>query len=146
METKSVQHKIKINATAEDVWDALWDNEKYMQWAHEFLPGSRYKGKIEEGEEVQFLDGAQNGMQSRVLKVERDREVIFNHLFEIKSGTRGDSLNNMEERYFLDETEGVTTLSMNSETPSANYSEMNEAGQRALQRIKEIAEGQEFKI
>lgn len=142
MENKSIQQKVVINAPAETVWDTLWDHEKYRLWAQEYMPGAYYKGKVEEGEEVQFVDGEQNGMQSRVLKVDKNREVIFNHLYELKSGNRAESLNNMEERYFLDETEGVTTLSLNSETPSQSFDDMNSATANALQRIKEISENQ----
>lgn len=142
MENKSIQQKVVINAPAETVWNTLWDHENYRQWAQEFTPGSHYKGKLEEGEEVQFVDDQQNGMQSRVLKVDKNREVIFNHLYELKSGNRAESLNNLEERYFLDETEGVTTLTLNSETPSQSFDDMNSATANALQRIKQISENQ----
>lgn len=140
MKIQNVDQTIQINATAEKVWQVLWDKEHYKKWAAAFMSGSHYTGDLTQGGRIKFLDPENNGMESNVESLTENREITFHHLHELEAGKEGRSLGNMHEKYALDEQDGVTTLSINSDMPEEYFSEMDAATKKALQIIKELAE------
>jgi len=140
MKTQTINQKIDINASAEKVWQVLWNKDSYKKWATAFMPGSHYIGDLKPGGRIQFLDPDNNGMESDVESVTRNREIIFHHLFELEAGKEGRSLEDMREKYLLNEQDGVTTLSVSSDMPQEYFGEMDAATTKALQIIKELAE------
>ncbi|WP_407429447.1 SRPBCC family protein [Arcticibacter sp.] len=140
MKKQTINKSIEIQASAEKVWQILWNNDSYKKWATAFMPGSHYAGDLKPGGRIQFLDPENNGMESDVESVTKNREIIFRHLFELEGGKEGRSLGNMREQYLLNEEDGVTTLSVSSEMPEEYFGEMDAATASALQLIKELAE------
>lgn len=104
------------------------------------MSGSHYSGNLEKGGRVQFLDMSNNGMESDVHSLTENREVTFRHVHEIEAGKVGQSLGNMKETYLLEESNGVTTLSLTSDMPEQYFSDMDAATTKALQIVKELAE------
>lgn len=141
METKKIEQQIRIDATAERVWQVLWDSAHYKTWAAAFMEGSTYSGELQQDGLIRFHDGNGNGMESRVASITENREITFEHLHEIADGKAGQSFGNMREQYLLDEKEGVTTLAVSSEMPEQYFDEMDAAMKEALKIIKKLAEG-----
>jgi hypothetical protein len=55
---KQLQFSIKINAAKEKVWDTLWQDETYRDWASIIDPESYMIGDMKEGNEIQFISSA----------------------------------------------------------------------------------------
>jgi len=140
MKTQTINQKIEINASAEKVWQVLWNKDSYKKWATAFMPGSYYTGDMKPGGRIQFLDPDNNGMVSDVESVTRNEEIVFHHLFELEAGKEGRSLDDMREKYLLREQDGVTTLLVSSDMPEKYFEEMDAATTQALQIIKELSE------
>ena len=140
MKTQTIDQQIKIHAPAKKVWQVLWDNDSYRKWAAAFMDGSHYSGDLKQGGRIRFLDPNNNGMESEVASLTENREITFHHLYELEAGKEGESLGKLREQYTLEEQNGVTTLSLNSEMPSKYFEELDAATTRALQVIKELAE------
>lgn len=140
MKVKTIDQTIQINATAEKVWQVLWDKEHYKKWAAAFMAGSHYTGDLQQGSRIQFLGPDNTGMESNVESITPNRKITFHHLHELEAGKEGRSLGNMREKYSLDEQDGITTLSLESDMPEEYFTGMNAATKKALQTIKELAE------
>lgn len=140
MKLQTIEQTIQINATAEKVWQILWDKDHYKKWAAAFMPGSHYTGDLKQDGRIQFLGPDNNGMESNVESITENREITFHHLHELEAGKEGRSLGNMREKYWLDEQDSITTLSVSSDMPEEYFSEMDTATKKALQIIKELAE------
>lgn len=142
MKVKTIKQTIRINATAKQVWRILWDKELYKKWAAAFMQDSHYTGDLKQGSRIKFLGPDNTGMESIIESLAEYREVTFHHLHELEAGKEGRSLGDMREQYWLDEEDGVTTLSLNSDMPEEYFHEMDEASKKALQIIKELAEAE----
>src|SRR5437870_13524344 len=57
---KEMQFSVEINATKEKVWDTLWQDETFREWAGIIDPGTYMVGELKEGNEIQFIS-AENG-------------------------------------------------------------------------------------
>lgn len=140
MKSQTINQKIEIHASAEQVWEILWNRNNYKKWAAAFMQGSRYVGDLKPGGRIQFLDANENGMESDVESVTRNQEITFHHLFEVEGGKQGRTLGDLRERYELTERDGVTTLMVSSDMPEEYFEEMNSAMTEALQIVKQLAE------
>ena len=140
MEQKEINQKIEINAPAEKVWQALWNKDSYKKWAAAYKPGSHYTGDLKTGEKIKFLDPKNNGMESEVASLTENKQVTFRHKFEINEGEQGKSLNDWQEEYTLTDNGGATTLHMTSQMAAEYFDDMAAATQKALQKVKGLAE------
>ncbi len=52
---KELQFTTEIHAAKEQVWDTLWQDETFRQWAGLIDPETHIVGELKEGNEVQFL-------------------------------------------------------------------------------------------
>ena len=140
---ETLEYKIEINAAPEKVWTTLWDDMSYRQWTSAFTEGSFYVGTWEEESIVKFFDPNNNGMYSRVLKNEANKEMTFLHLGEIYDGVEtpqdwGDAT----ESYLLEETENGTNLIARIKTSEEFKSFFEEKFPNALQNVKNLSENQ----
>lgn len=140
MKKQTINQKIQIQASAEKVWQVMWNKDSYKKWAAAYMPGSHYVGDLKPGGRIQFLDPDNNGMESDVESVTKNREITFRHLFELEAGNAGKTLGDMREKFELVEKDGVTTLLVSSDMPEEYFEEMNTATTSALQIIKEMSE------
>lgn len=140
---ETLKYNIEINAAPEKVWTTLWDDMSYRQWTSAFTEGSFYVGTWEEESIVKFFDPNNNGMYSRVLKNEANKEMTFLHLGEIYDGVEtpqdwGDAT----ESYLLEETENGTNLIAKIKTSEEFKSFFEEKFPNALQNVKNLSENQ----
>lgn len=140
---ETLEYKIEINASPEKVWTVLWDDISYRQWTSAFTEGSFYIGTWEEDSMMKFFDPNNNGMYSRVLKNNPNKEMTFLHLGEIYDGVEvpqdwGDAT----ESYILQETEEGTKLIARINTSEEFKGFFEDKFPNALQNVKHLSENQ----
>ncbi|MCU7616931.1 SRPBCC domain-containing protein [Chryseobacterium sp. PBS4-4] len=140
---ETLEYTIQINATPEKVWTVLWDDTSYRQWTSAFTKGSFYVGTWEEGSMMKFYDPENNGMYSRVLKNDPNKEMVFIHLGEIFDGVEvpqdwGDAT----ETYILEETEEGTKLIARIKASEEFKGFFEDKFPVALQNVKNLSENQ----
>lgn len=141
---KEMQFQLEIHATKDQVWDTLWRDETFRQWAGIIDPGTHMVGDLNEGNEVQFIS-AENGygVTSLVEKLTPNEYLLLRHSADTKdSGAqeREKEWTGGAESYALTENEGITTLTVAFDVPPEleEYFETNYP--KALEKIKELAE------
>lgn len=139
-----MQFQVEIHASREKVWDTLWQDETFREWAGIIDPGTYLEGELQEGSEVQFIS-AENGygVTSLVEKLTPNEFLLIRHQADTQdSGAREreNEWSGGEESYTLTEKGGITTLTVAFGVPG----EMEEYFQvhypKALERIKTLAE------
>lgn len=138
-----LEFTIDINANPEKVWTVLWDDMSYRQWTSAFTKGSFYMGTWEEDSIMKFFDPENNGMYSRVLKNNPNKEMTFLHLGEIYDGVEvPQDWGNATESYTLQETEEGTKLIARINTSEEFKGFFEDKFPNALQNVKNLAENQ----
>lgn len=139
-----MQFRVEINATKERVWDTLWQDETFRQWASIIDPGTYMVGDLKEGNEIQFIS-AENGygVTSLVEKLVEGEFLLLRH----RTDTQGHGKQEREkewtggkESYSLAEKDGTTTLTTKFDVPpeQEEYFKLNYP--KALERVKALAE------
>jgi hypothetical protein len=138
---KKLQFSIEIKATKEKVWNTLWDDNTFRDWANNIDEGMYMIGIMEEGNEVQFLSPTGYGVTSLIKKLAKNQFVSFRHMADTNdSGLREKEWTGGEESYSLKECDGITTLTVALDTPPEQVENFNNSLPKALKRIKELAE------
>lgn len=139
-----MQFQIVIHAPKEKVWDTLWQDKTFRQWAGIIDPGTYMDGALQEGNEVQFIS-AENGygVTSLVDKLVPNEFLLLKHQADTQesgSQEREKEWTGGKESYALTERDGTTTLTVAFDIPpqleeyfAANYP-------KALERVKILAE------
>lgn len=138
---KTISFEKKIHAPIEKVWDTLWNDKSYREWTKHFTPGSHYESDWEIGGKILFLDADRNGMTATITKLEKPYEVIFNHLGDVLNGVEGEPYGKGSfEKYFLQELDGITTLTVSVDVDEEYEQDMNDGFTNGLEEVKQLAE------
>lgn len=140
---KEIQFVVEINATKETVWDILWQDETFRQWAGIIDPGTYMVGELKEGNEVQFLSGNGYGVTSLVEKIIPNEFLLFRHQADTQDNgkqEREKEWTGGKESYLLAEQNGVTTLTASFDVPPEQEEYFQATYPKALKRVKELAE------
>lgn len=146
---ENLQFKKSINAPADKVWKALWEDENYREWTTPFAAGSEAISDWKEGSTVQFLDGKGSGMVSEITKSIPNEFMSFKHLRSIKDGKEVmDDPKDKEwagslENYTLKESNGKTELTVDLKFKGMDEKMMSyfeDTWPGALDKLKEVAE------
>lgn len=149
-----IEHKIIIDASREKVWNTLWADASYRKWSAVFMEGSHIESESEtesgwkEGSKILFLGPDRSGMTS-VIAAKRPNEFMsFRHLGIVKDGVEDTTSDEAKkwlasENYTLKDTGGKTELTINfdGDIPADFVGYFNEAWPKALDKVKELAEG-----
>lgn len=140
----NMQFTVHINAPKANVWNTLWQDQTFRQWAGLIDPGTYMRGELEEGNQVQFIS-AENGygVTSLVEKVIVNESLILRHQADTQDSgeqERTKEWTGGTEIYKLTESDGVTTLTIEFDVPPEleEYFETNYP--KAMVKIKELAE------
>lgn len=141
---EEVQFSIDIHADRASVWNTLWQDESFRQWAGIIDPGTYMKGELRKGSEVQFIS-AENGygVTSLVEEVIEGEFLLLRHRADTKdSGVQGREKDwtDGKESYQLTENNGTTTLTAAFDVPPHMEEYFQKTYPKALARIKELAE------
>lgn len=141
---KQMQFTVEINAPKDKVWDTLWQDKTFREWASIVDPETYMMGELKEGNEVQFLS-AENGygVTSLVKKLVPGEYLLLLHEADTQdtgARTRQKQWTGGEESYALEEKDGITTVTTAFDVPEELEDYFNDAYPKALQRVKVLAE------
>jgi uncharacterized protein YndB with AHSA1/START domain len=138
------QFSIEIQAPREKVWNTLWDDKTFRDWASIVDEGTYMVGEIKEGNAVQFISSVSGyGVTSLIEKLDLNEFVSFRQTADTKDSgerEREKEWTGGEESYLLAETDGVTTLTVNIDVPSGLEEIFKDRFPKALERVKTLAE------
>lgn len=148
---KPIIKSIEINAPREKIWHVLWDDASYRDWCSLFSEGSYYDGTLALGEKVRFLgpnpvDGSIGWLLTEVTEFVPHEVMVFSFLWMVNNGidvTEGPGVDEwigLREQYHLTETDGVTTLAIDTVMADDYHEFMMDAWDKALARVKELSE------
>lgn len=150
---KKLQYKIEINTPVEKVYSTMLgiDNiETYKQWTAVFNPSSTYKGNWEKGSKILFIgtdeNGKTGGMISEIAENIPNKFVSIRHfgvLQDEKEITEGPEVEKWAgglENYSFEEMNGVTIVSVETDTIEEYTNYFEEHWPKALEKLKEIVE------
>jgi uncharacterized protein YndB with AHSA1/START domain len=135
------QFSIEIKAPRERVWNTLWEDKTFRDWANIIDEGMYMEGVIREGNEVQFISPTGYGVTSLIEKLVQNELVSFRHMADTKdNGEREKEWTGGEENYSLAENDGITTLTVDIDVPPGQEENFKNRLPKALERVKFLAE------
>jgi len=141
---KQMQFQVEIYAPKEKVWDTLWHDKTFRQWAGIIDPGTYMVGKLKEDNEVQFIS-AENGygVTSLIEKLMPNEFLLLRHQTDTQDNgnqEREEEWTGGQESYALTENAGTTTLTVAFDVPPElkEYFVVNYP--KALEQLKALAE------
>ena len=147
---KTLEFTKEINAPAQKVWDALWNETTYPQWTAPFNPtpdgGSLMRSDWKIGGKTLFLDTKGSGMISTIKTMNEPYEIVFEHLGEVIDGKEDTTSEKVKswagslEEYHLSENNGTTTLKASVQTGEEWEGMMNDGFTKGLEIVKKISE------
>jgi uncharacterized protein YndB with AHSA1/START domain len=140
---QAMQFSVEINATKEKVWDTLWEDKTFRQWAGIIDPGTHLVGEMKEGNEVQFISGNGYGVTSLVEKLVANALLLLRHQADTQEEgkqERDKEWTGGTESYKLVEKDGITTLTVTFDVPKNLEEYFKENYPKALERVKKLAE------
>ena len=139
-----MQFEIEIHATKEKVWDALWQDETFREWAGIIDPGTHMIGEMKDGNEIQYISGNGYGVTSLVEKLVPNEFLLLRHQADTQDSgesEREKQWTGGKESYSLSEKDAVTTLTAAFDVPPELEEYFTINYPKALGRVKELAEG-----
>ena len=141
---KKMQFSIEINATKQRVWDTLWQDETFREWASIIDPQTYMVGDLKEGHEIQFISSASGyGLTSLVEKLVAGEFLLLRHRADTQEDgkrEREKEWTGGEEIYSLEKKDGTTTLTVAFDVPPELEAEFKVTYPKALERVKVLAE------
>ncbi len=135
-----------INATCEQVWHALWNEDNYRKWTTVFSEGSTVETDWKKGSKVLFTDGKGSGMVSEIADNIPNEFMSFRHLGMVKDGVEDTTSEKVKdwagamENYRLKDAGGSTELEVELDINNEYKDYFADAFPKALQKVKEILE------
>jgi hypothetical protein len=140
-----MQFTLEIHATKEKVWDTLWQDETFRDWASIVDSGTHMVGDLKEGTEIQFIS-AENGygVTSLVEKLTPGEFLLLRHHTDTQEAgkrEREKEWTGGTESYTLTEKNGTTTLAVTVDVPPKLEAYFKVNYPKAFERVKALAEG-----
>lgn len=149
MKNQTIQKSIAVNASKENVWDVLLQDQFTRTWYAEFSPGSHADTDWQVGSKAIFTDDSKNGLVGKVITNQPYEVVSVEYQGVLVDGKEdydsadAQPVKGWKETYRLSEKDGVTQLSIESDMSEAYFESMSLAWEKALQKVKELAEGRQ---
>jgi uncharacterized protein YndB with AHSA1/START domain len=140
---KELQFSIEINAKKEKVWDTLWQDKTFREWAGIIDPGTHMVGDLKEGNEIQYISGNGYGVTSLVEKLTPGEFLLLKHSADTQDGgkqEREKEWTGGTESYSLAEKDGTTTLTLAFDVPLELEEYFTVNYPKAFERVKVLAE------
>ena len=145
---KEMKFTVEINASREKVWDTLWQDKTFRQWASVIDPGTYMVGELKEGSKVQFISLSSGyGVTSLVEKLTPGEFLLLRHHADTQEEGKRERENEWtggKESYSLTEKDSLTTLTVVFDVPSELEEEFNISYPKALEQVKVLAEGKKY--
>ncbi|MGF1662408.1 MAG: SRPBCC domain-containing protein [Kineosporiaceae bacterium] len=146
MATRLIEKQIDVDAARERVWEVLTGDTTYRQWTAEFAEGSYAETDWQEGSTVRFLGPDGTGLVGRVAASRRPEFLDVEYTGIVGDGSEDTASEHARswagthETYRLADSGGGTHLAISAPMEDAYYDDMVQAWDRALTRVKELAE------
>ena len=138
---QKMRFSIDIQSSCEAVWETLWADKTFRDWASNIDEGMYMTGDLKEGNEVQFISPSGNGVTSLVEKLILNEFVSFRHMTDAQDGgERGKEWTGGTESYSLAESGGSTALTVELDVPPGLEEIFQVRLPKALDRVKILAE------
>ncbi len=150
---KKLQFKKEIIATAQKVYETmlgLKDKSTYEFWTSAFNPTSTYEGSWEKGSKIYFVgtdeNGNRGGMVSEIEENLPARFLSIRHFgildgdMEVTTGEQVEKWAGGHENYSFQESNGITTVTVDMDVVDEYLDYFNETYPKALEKLKEICE------
>lgn len=142
-----MRYTTEINASKEKVWQVLWDDHTFRDWANIIDEGTYLEGELREGNEVNFMSASSGyGVASRVEKLIPYTHISFRQIADIKVGQDG-SIEKRDkqwtgamESYDLEENHDKVKLTITQDVPDELVEYFESTLPKVLERIKVLAE------
>jgi len=138
-----IQFSIEIRAEKAKIWNALWGESGYRDWASVFSEGSYVISENwEEGSKVLFLSPDQSGIYSIIETHIPNKIMMFKHIGNVVKGKKqpidDDSIkwSGATEIYTLSEGTDTNTLTVDIDVLDEHLEFMSDRLPKALERIK----------
>lgn len=145
IDMEELKFSINISATREKVWETLWNDSTFRDWASIIDEGTYLEGDLVEGGDVQFISSVNGyGVTSLIEKLVPYEFILFRHRSDtMDSGqqSRERQWTGGKESYSLIEIDGFTKLTLRSDVPLELLEVFNLLLPQALERIKALSEG-----
>jgi uncharacterized protein YndB with AHSA1/START domain len=141
MKMHKIHHSIDIKAPKKRVWEVLWDEESFHKWSGAFTEELLYlKSNWEEGGRFEYFEG-DVGSYGIIETLIPNETITFKHLGEIRKEKDYpyDDVARLET-YTLEQTGGITKLTLDQDVPDEYKDMFVEATSKAFKKIKELAE------
>lgn len=153
---KKLHYKIDIHAPSERVYKTMLGLnhiDTYEQWTAEFNPTSTYEGSWEKGSKIYFVgtdeNGKRGGMVSEIADHIPNKFVSIRHYGfldgekEITEGPEVEKWAGSLENYSFQETNGVTTVNVETEISDDYQDYFDSTWPKALHKLKTLSEGED---
>ena len=137
-----------IDASAQKVWETLWDESTYPQWTKAFNPkgNSFLQSDWKVGGKTLFVDKEGKGMVSTIKSIKEPNEIVFEHLGEISDGVEDTSSEKVKnwagalEEYQLKENNGTTTVNVRVQFGEEMEDMLTTGFNIGLEELKKLSE------
>lgn len=137
----NLQYSIEINAPREKVWNTLWQEKTFHEWADIIDPGMYIAGDLVEGNVVKFMSPKGFSVSSLVEIFIVNELVSFRHVMDIKGDVEVENeWTGGKESFSLTENRGVTTLTIELDTPPELEDNFKVILPKVLERVKILSE------
>ncbi len=143
---KKLHYKIEIDATCNQVYEAMINSDNYREWTSAFSEGSYFEGSWNTNEKIQFLSPEGGGMYSEIAENIPNEYISIRHLGMIKDGIidtesiEVKSWANALENYTFKQNGHKTELLIDIDVTEGHEEYMNETWPQALSKLKMICE------
>jgi uncharacterized protein YndB with AHSA1/START domain len=141
---KKMKFTIEINTSKEKVWNTLWDDKTFREWANIIDPGTYMVGDLKEGNEIQFISSENGyGVTSLVEKLVTNQFLLLRHHADTQKGgkqEREKQWTGGEEIYSLVEKDGITALTVTFDVPPEMEEYFKVNYPKAFERVRELSE------
>lgn len=148
---KDLVFEKEINASPEQIWDAITKLEKYRIWTAVFHKGSYFDGGWNKGDKIKFLivnkAGIPEGMTSEIAESNFPNFISIRHLGFISNGQEDTESPEVKswapayENYTIEEiAEGHSRIRVDAETDDKYVDMFTRIWPEALDALKSTAE------
>ncbi|MDW7774681.1 MAG: hypothetical protein SCH71_17505 [Desulfobulbaceae bacterium] len=141
---KKLKFSIEIKAPREKVWNTLWEDKTFRDWASIIDEGTYIVGEIKEGNEVQFISSVSGyGVTSLIERLTLNEFVSFRQMVDTKDSgerEREKEWTGGTESYLLAGNKGVTVLTVDIDVPPGQEETFKIRFPKALEKVKILAE------
>jgi uncharacterized protein YndB with AHSA1/START domain len=145
---EKLSFEILINAPANKVWIAMWNEENFKKWTSAICEGSYVKSTWKQGDRIHFLNPNGNGMYSQITLLEPNEKMFFTHIGNLENfeempiHENSKSWSGATENYTLISNEATTKILVSIDCLEQYINFYTETFPKGLAIVKEIAENQ----